>query len=61
MKNYVHIDPPTFNEDQAFIDATCFTLSTNAHQNEEICFQLETYNTQTLCRMLIDKFQARWS
>ena len=27
MKNYVHIDPPTFNEDQAFIDAIYFTLS----------------------------------
>ena len=46
MKNYVHIDPPTFNEDQAFIDAIYFRLSTYAHQNEEICFQLETYNTE---------------
>ena len=47
MKNYVHIDPPTFNEDQAFIDidAIYFPLSTNAHTNEEICCQLETYNT----------------
>ena len=48
MKNYVHIDPPTFNEDQAFIDAIYFTLSTNAHQNEEICCQLEIYNTQNM-------------
>ena len=48
MKNYVHIDPPTFNEDQAFIDidAIYFPLSTNAHTNEEICCQLEIYNTQ---------------
>ena len=36
MKNYVHIDPPTFNEDQAFIDAIYFTLSTNANQTEEV-------------------------
>ena len=59
MKNYVHIDPPTFNEDQAFIDGIYFTLLTNAHQNEEICCQLETYNTET-CRIRVHKFQARW-
>ena len=48
MKNYVHIDPPTFNKDQAFIDAIYFTLFTTAHQTEEIYCQLETYNKQTL-------------
>ena len=47
MKNYDHIDPPTFNEDQAFINAIIFTLSLNARQTEEIYCQLETYNTQT--------------
>ena len=56
MKNYDHIDPPTFNEDQAFINAIIFTLSSNARQTEEIYCQLETYNTQTL--QLVDKSQA---
>ena len=54
MKNYVHIDPPTFNEDQAFIDGIYFTLLTNAHQNEEICCQLETYNTNITDTVLSD-------
>ena len=50
MKNYDHIDPPTFNEDQAFINAIIFTLSSNARQTEEIYCQLETYNTQTILK-----------
>ena len=40
MKNYVHIDPPTFNEDQAFIDAIYLTFSTTAQQTEEIYYTL---------------------
>ena len=41
MKNYVHIDPPTFNKDQAFTDAIYFTLPTNVHQPEEIYCTLQ--------------------